>query len=243
MPRAPGTAAPSAGPPVHSTVLFCEVCGTDTVHRVLRWIPTGAGVEGTARCGTCRWTHPFREAAEVRVGVWVVRSEGTESRRERREVPSRARFVVGQPVAAEEPTWVVRKIERLDHASAAEADARDVATLWTRRETGEIPVSLIDGATTRTTRWRPREGTVVRIGDAVSIDDASAYVIGFRGRGRTWRRAGDELPASEVTRVYARRIRRPPAGRSRWSTSRGMPRSRTSSFSRSARPRSSSGDR
>ena len=236
--------ARARAPSVRSTTLFCEVCAEETVHRVLRWRAAADGaVDGTARCGTCRWTHPFHESPAVAVAFWVVRSEGERSDRTRRSLPDAARLTVGEPIPGDEDDATIRKIETRAGRPVGEALARDIATVWTATGAGTIRVSLIDGAETLSTRWTPLPGAVVTVGVTLTLDGVPTFVVGFRGRGRTWRRSGDSLPAAEVSRIYARRMRNPPAGRSRWSSSRSMATVRVTSRSRSSRPRSSSGVR
>ena len=233
-----------SAPAVRSSVLFCEVCGEETPHRILRFAAEGSGtVSGTARCGQCRWTHAFRQEVPSARPVWVVRSDGERSTRERRDVPGESVVEVGARLPGLEAKETVRKIELHDGRTPTVARPVEIATVWTAVERHDIPVSLITGRETVPVRWTPLPGAIITVGDPLTVDGSSTFVVGFRGRGRSWRRSGDALPAEEVTRIYARRIANPPAGRSRWSSSNAMPSSRASSRSRPLRVRSSSGTR
>lgn len=233
---------PSVGPPVRRSVLACEVCGQETAHRILRWSRSRDGsIVGLARCQTCRWTHPFREAARAPAALWVVRSEGASSRRDRHELPGAVELVVGEALPGTEPGFVVRRLEGPGGVSVERGAARDLVTAWIARSEPGIPVSLIEGRATRPARWEPSPGAVVTVGAPLRVEGVPCFVVGFRARARTWRRPGDAMAAEEVTRVYARRILSPPAGSSRASRSSGIPNSFASSRSRTVRSRSSSG--
>jgi uncharacterized Zn finger protein len=230
---------------IRAATIYCEVCGAATPHRVLRvTAASSGGVEGIARCNTCRWTHPFQEIPPVRREIWVVRSEGPSSTRRRVSVPPDLELQLHEPFPGLEPPAIVRRIEGHDGATLRVARPAQIATVWAvpDRPPG-IPVSLIFGRITRAERWAPDPGVVVTVGDPLEIDGYPTFVVGFRGRARTWRRPGDSLPAAEVTRVYARLTDRPPAGSSGWSTARETPSSRASSTSRVVRSRSGPGRR
>ena len=230
--------------PVRSAAIFCEVCGETTTHRILQWMAAGPGsASGTARCGTCHWTHPFLETAPELREVWVVRSRGARSERARWSVSATRTLEVGAPLPEDLEGYEIRRLEDDRGRSRTSAIAREVRTIWAAVPARGIDVSVIDGRETTPTTWEPGPGAIVTIGDRLNVDGEPTFVIGFRGRNRTWRRSGDSLPASEVSRIYARRTRSPPGGSSRWSRSRSTPNSRDSSRSRSIRPRSSSGDR
>lgn len=248
-PRPPSApAARARALPIRSAVLPCEVCGEETPHRLLKVAGGGRGgasVAGLARCSRCHLTHPFEDRAPAASHeLWMVLSEGRSSRRERRSLPPTRHVEVDELLEGEDPPLRVRRLEGPGGQDLREALARDVATLWAVVDRGpRLDVSLIEGQRTRATSWVPPEGATVRVGDRLELPEASTFIIGFRGRGRTWRRTGDVLPASEVTRIYARRTVMPPAGRSAWRTDRFRPRSRTSDRSTSSRVRSSPGVR
>lgn len=249
MPEPPSTdpvaapVAPGVGrSAVRSGLLFCETCGADTNHRILRWDRRPGPLAGTARCSQCRTVHRFVERPPSTREIWVIVSEGTRSQRVRWETPSATIVSVGEIVTIAERPVRVTRIERPDGKPRPSATASDIATVWAVADRGpEIAVSWIEGRTTRSVRWVPPEGAIVRVGERREFDGRPAFVIGFRGRGRTWRRTDDALPATEIDRIYARRAFNPPAGRSDWSRGRGSPSSRASSISISARRRSSPG--
>ncbi len=233
---------PQRVPSVRSATLPCEVCGEETPHRILRLEPRGSGSAGIARCSRCRWTHPFEELPPRTAGLWLVVSEGRRSRREPLELPARTVLAVEEALPGPEPAWRVTRLERPDGRTSRVLRAEETRTVWAVPwRAPAVAVSLIEGARTRPLRWTPSPGSTVRIGERVEIAGVSAFVVGFRARGRTWRRSGDAMPVEELDRLYARRIARPPAGSSDWSRGRGRPRSRTSSTSISARRRSSPG--
>ena len=225
--------------------MHCEVCGAETPHRVLRVSAGSAGgIEGIARCSTCRWTHPFKETAPVQREVWVIRSDGPHSVRERVALAPGTEVRQHELFPGAVPPTIVRRIEAVDGSLKRVAAASEIATVWTVRDRShEVPVSLILGRITRRRSWVAPEGSVITVGDRFDLDGSPTFIIGFRARTRTWRRPGDSMPASEVTRIYARITDNPPAGSSGWSTDREMPSSRESSTSRASRSRSAPGRR
>ncbi len=240
-----GPSAASLG----SARLYCEACGRETPHRLLRVQRgrSGAGpsvVAGLARCRDCRWVHPFVSRPEDRVSVEVVTSRGPTSQRERRELPPSDLLEVGRPVPGVEAAGGVRRIERRDGTSVAKALARDVRTVWLAREgPPQLRLAVLEGSRSRTVQL-PRP-TVPRlaVGDRLAAPGGAVTIVALRAHGRTWRRAGDAFAPAEVGVAYGRRTESPPAGRSAWRAERPMPSSRASSDSRAARSRSSPGVR
>ena len=240
-------AEPARSPPVHSATLSCENCGKETPHRILRLAPVAGGshraLSGTARCRTCGWTHRFRTPAQGAVEVSVVVSEGSTSEHHHLRIPSLARVAVGSPLPGAAEATSVQKIEARSGHSVSSAWPAEIATVWAVRDLGAVvPVSVVEGARTWTDRLvLPRESRIT-VGDSISLEGESVRVVSLRARGRTWRLPEDSFLAGEVQRVYARRTVTPPAGRSPWTTGRGIPRTRASSTSASARPRSGPGE-
>ena len=235
-----------SGPRIGVATIWCETCRADTPHRILR-LATGARRasavrQGVARCQVCRTTHPFTYRPPRSVRIAVVRSIGPRSE------PSTLELAAGTELEAHElapgavPPGRIRKIELADGRVVARATAEHTARLWLTDETGpRVPVSLIHGASTVSRMLEFEEDDRLAIGGSLQIDGDRWSVVGLRARGRTFSRPGDEFPAREVARVYARRTVRPPAGRSDWSRFRDTPSSRASSDSAAPRSRSSPG--
>ncbi len=247
MGEAPEAAArPTAG--VHSARIFCEVCGEETDHRILRIDPRGPGrpgqgLEGVARCRVCHWTHPFRAPADASVEVDGVVSDGRTSRAERIRLSPTERVTQGSDLpGTAEPPLRVHRIDRPDGRRVSSALPNEIATLWLVPFRGDrVNVSIIEGRRTRTTKWTAEPGARLEVGGTLPIDGEGLRIVGLRARGRTWKVPGDAFPATEVDRIYARRNSMPPAGRSPWSRDRASPSSRARAISRSPRSRSSPG--
>lgn len=235
---------------LHSAELFCETCGAPTRHRILRIArerrtPDGRALEGTARCSQCRWTHPFQLDLPDELTIPGVVSTGARSTPIGVRVSATQRLLVGSrvPDQAPPPLRIVR-IDLRGGASATDAVARDVATLWlTPDGPRPIPVSLVLGSRTAVTRAELPPDHFLEVGATVEVAGGTLRVVGLRARNRTWTHVGDRFPAREVARIYTRRMDTPPAGNRRWTRSREMPSSRTISTSRSNRSRSSPGVR
>lgn len=234
---------------LHSTELYCQTCGQRTRHRVLRLARVrtrvdGREAEGLARCSQCRWTHPFVLFLPDTVQIPAVLSDGARSARSTVAVASDRRLQVGSRVPGQVPPIRILRIDRRDGKRVSEAVAGQVATLWVAPDVPRpIPVSLVLGSRTATTRATLPPDQLVEVGGTVDVAGATLRVVGLRARGETWRQVGDRFPAREVARIYTRRMDSPPAGRSRWSRSRETPSSRETSTSRSERSRSGPGVR
>ncbi len=240
---ATGTASESR---LASASIYCERCGTETPHRVFRLRPVGRGptrgVEGVARCRTCRWTHPFEQRPEPRVEVAAIVSRRSNSTRHRVFVPPDAVIELGGNLEVGRESLIVRRIERRDGHTVGRGRAETVATVWgTLASDRAVPVSLVEGARTVPAEVELEPNRGLSVGDRLRVAGLSVEVVALRARGHTWRRSGDRFAATEIERVYARRTEIPPAGRSDWRSGRGTPRSRTSVSSVRPRSRSSPG--
>jgi len=232
-----------------AAVLYCENCGKETLHRIVRLGKASRGrtaraVTGVARCRECRWTHPFVSSHDVPAAVELVASSGPTSRRTSVDLPPTELLQVGERFPGTGPAAVVRKIDLRDGSSASAARARDVRTVWAVVEGPRIlRVALLDGSRSTTERIAASEGLRLAVGDALRLPGGPVTIVALRAHGRTWRRPGDAFTAEEVGVVYGRRTVRPPAGSSPWRRERGTPSSRARSTSSGARSRSSPGAR
>jgi uncharacterized Zn finger protein len=232
---------------LHSARLRCEVCGTETPHRILhveRGGSAGGVVRGVARCRTCGVAHPFVSEPSSTSEFWLILSDGPRSERTRVALPSDRKVQVGTGLPEFTEPVEVHKIEDLRGRTISVGRVRDVRTIWAVRKGGPFVLfSLIQGRRTVPGRLPVEPETVLEVGAPVRLSGTSATIVGLRARNRTWRQPGDRFPAGEVQRVYARRGEIPPAGSRDWSSERETPRSRASSVSRTARSRSSPGVR
>lgn len=230
-----------------AAVLYCDACGKETVHRILRITRAAAGqsrtaIAGVARCRECRWTHPFLSAREEAAQLEAVVSSGATSRRETLELPSSQVLRVGEPLPRPGPGVRVSKIDLQDGSTATVAPARQVRTVWGVEDGPRfLRVAVLDGPRSSTERVPVTAEMRLRVGSSLRLAGGPVTIVALRARGRTWRRAGDEFGAEEVGVAYGRRTVRPPAGRSAWSRERVTPSSRASSASRAGRSRSSPG--
>jgi uncharacterized Zn finger protein len=242
----PGTEeGPSVGQ-LRSATLYCESCRASTAHRILRWDRRSAAGRrrgtGTARCRVCGWTHAFDLALPHEVPITVIGSEGPTSERSIVRLSSAVELTVGGTLPYSNSEQRIRRIDRHDRRSVDRARAAEIGTVWVvPNRPRAVPVSILEGAHTRPARWTPTSDVDVGVGSQIRVEGRSLEVVALRARGRTWRREGDRFRAAELQRIYGRRTVSPPAGRSDWSRVRASPRSRESSFSRSARSRSGPG--
>lgn len=238
----------TAPPRLLAAVLYCENCGGETPHRIVRLDrssrPEAGRVRGIARCRQCRWTGPFETVVPGEVEVAQIVSEGPRSVRTRVRLPRRSRVQVGSRVPGSVEPFRVHRIEIRSGKSAKQAVTDEVATLWVTPDTGSVVrVSVADGPRTWTARLTLPPHHELAVGEDLTVEDVAVRVAALRARGHTWRKEGDRFRAAEVERVYGRRKVIPPAGRSPWRSDRETPRSRASSRSTRSRSRSSPGER
>ena len=243
---APDEASPRSA--LGAAELFCENCGRETIHRIVRLDRTPAGrvpraLAGVARCRVCRWTHSFVSAAARTVRLELVVSHGAKSERRGFEVDPAAVLKVGEPLPGEAEALRVHAIDRSDGPRVPTALAREARTVWAVEEGArQLRVAVLAGARSTTERVAARPGLRLEVGDRLGLPSGGVTIVALRARDRTWRRAGDAFDASEVQVVYGRRTESPPAGRRPWSRDRVTPSSVAISTSRAARSRSSPGE-
>lgn len=246
--REGGRAPPTETLGLYAAKLRCDNCGRPTLHRIVHWKSRnrtgGKRLEGLARCRECGGTHPFEVRPVEQREFDLIVSSGAVSERRRVRRPSSERVTVGSPLPGEGPPLEVRKIVRTLGDSVHDAPVAELATVWAvPRTEHRLPVSIIEGARTRSALWAVDPESALGVGDRVEVDGIPIRLTAVRARGRTWRFPGERFPAREIQRLYGRRSVSPPAGRRDWSTGRGIPRSRESSTSRFDRSRSSPGVR
>jgi uncharacterized Zn finger protein len=211
----PSARVASAGG-VHAATLFCDVCGEETPHRIVRMDPAaGKAVSGLARCRTCHTTHRFQTRASRQHVLSEIVSDGAKSQRRVRSLAADEQLAVGERMPDRTPSARIHKLDRLDGRSVRTAPAREIRTVWLTPDEGAVlKVSLVDGRRTSSARITLPSETRIAVGALLTVDGRSWHISGMRANGRTWRHPEDAFPARQVQRVYARRYARPPAGKS-----------------------------
>ncbi len=208
-PGGPG-AAPGAWSGLRAAVLPCEGCRGATPHRIVRLsltrrTATGQRLEGLARCSVCRLTRPFSIDLPDDVTVDRVASDGPRSTRSRLSLPFGERLRVGERLPAVSPPARVVRIDRRDGPRADVAAAQDIATVWTTPDRPRpVPVSLLLGSRTATSRLELPPTTELVVGGLVQVAGGTVRVVGLRARRRTWSHPGARFAFEEIQRVYAR---------------------------------------
>ncbi len=242
----PADPAPSAEGHLGSALLYCEQCGAETPHRIFR-VRRGArggtgALEGVARCRQCRATHPFESRPPKKTELFVIVSDGPRSVRRSISLAPGQRIQTGAPVPDYDEPVIARRLDARDGRLRTGGRADEISTVWATRQVGAVvKVSMIIGRITRPGRIVVPPETRFEIGGELDFEGTTLVITALRARGKTWRLEGDAFRADEIQRLYGRRSAMPPAGNSDWRSERPMPRSRTSSSSRSERSRSSPG--
>ena len=195
----------------------CPACSpaAGVAHEVLR-----SGGQATVRCGDCGHVHKVALERPETVPLDVVVSQGGESFAATVDAPADETLAVGEEfvVDTEEVLMSVRitDVETGPERRVEAAAIRDVETVWTRAvDNVEVNVTVhpADGrhdATESLTVAVPGDHAFV-VGETQSFgderfvveqvlvrDDATGYPT------RSFEREGDDIPAKDVRRVYAR---------------------------------------
>ncbi len=235
---------PTSELPVGAALLYCEACGEETPHRILRLRTAGSGgpVAGLARCRTCRWTHRFLSSPPSTDGIEVVLSLGPRSERRRLAVAKDTTIEVGGVLPGPDGQVKVTRIDLRGGGSPKRAPSRAVRTVWAVADRGPtVRIAIQEGGRTRSQRVALAPTTRLEVGGRLEVEGAPLELTALRARGRTWHEPGLVFLAKDVDVVYGRRTVSPPAGRRPWSRERETPRSRARSDSTRPRSRSSPG--
>ncbi|HEV2448803.1 MAG TPA: HVO_0476 family zinc finger protein [Thermoplasmata archaeon] len=213
--------------------LRCDFCGRDTDHRILRLNARrrAGDLEGVARCAVCRSTHPFLQPSPRLRDVAGVLSEGGRSRTVRWSLSEGAELVVDAPLPGPDPTLRVRRIDLRDGRRPHRATAGEVATIWVSRESPTLlRLALVEGRRTIPLEVDLTDGSLVGVGNLLSVNGRSLRVHALRAHGQTWEEGGREFRPVEIDRAYVHvelprgperaRRRRDPQDRTTWDRAR-----------------------
>jgi uncharacterized Zn finger protein len=201
--------------PAARVVASCPACSVETPHEVL-----SPGGQATVRCTDCGHTHKTAVESSSTVERDVVVSQDGDSFAATTDVPADERLAVGEEFVLDtgEAILVVRitDLQIGDERRTDAAQATDVRTIWTRA-VGNVSLNVTvhpadgDREGSRGVEARVPGNEVLVVGEERDLGDGPVRVEGLvirdDARGypaRKLDRDGDDAPAKDCKRVYAR---------------------------------------
>jgi uncharacterized Zn finger protein len=190
--------------------LFCEGCGEETPHRILKGKlgPTmESGFDGTVQCIPCGVIHPAHIEMEKPINVRSIISEKGRSTRTDIEFFPKEIIRIGDELMWEDHNFLVTSIEkgtrRVDKAEASEVDS-----IWLKLfDTVDIKVSIVEGANTKSERIEAAPEEEFAVGDLLEFGRMKVVITKIKKEKRMVYREGSPVQAREIKRVYTKRVR------------------------------------
>ena len=181
---------------------YCEVCGEETPHKLIR--------EKTHlyRCEVCGNYASFPPEREVVVNA-IISFEG-ESEKGKVRLKEGEEVEKGDELIVETESGFrigeVTSIELSNNKRSEEASAKEIRTIWLR-DTGEVGVRISlhkRAITTPVTLYVPGE-TEFSVGEELEFGNKRYRITKIKSRdGKLFERRGDSVAAKNIRRVYAK---------------------------------------
>ena len=187
--------------------LFCEECGEETLHQVLRGRVVGKKetLEATVRCPSCQRTRKETLRPEPTVEVPFIISNMGESERRFVEMGADELLRAGEDMMLPDQRIMITSLEAGDRR-LAEAKAGEVDTVWAKNfDRVLVKVSVNLGRKTRAeSLWADPEEEFA-IGDLLEFGRFTYVVDSIKIEGQKVRRGS--VQARDIVRVYAKPVR------------------------------------
>ncbi|RLF68550.1 MAG: hypothetical protein DRN57_03665 [Thermoplasmata archaeon] len=189
--------------------LFCEICGEETPHRILRGSISSdenAGFDGTVQCVPCGSVHSAHLDMEKPVKVPAIISEGSSSTKTSMELYPHELLRVGEEMMWDGHNLRITSIEsggrRLDRAQAEE-----VSCLWLKNyDTIDVKISVVEGANTRSQKLTAAPDEEFAVGDLMDLGRTKVVVTKIKTERRMVYREGSPVEARRIKRIYTKRV-------------------------------------
>lgn len=189
--------------------LYCEGCGEETPHRILKGKlgPTmESGFDGTVQCIPCSTVHPAHIEMEKPVDVRSIISEKARSTRTEIEFFPREIIRVKDEIMWEDHNLLVTAIEK-GSRRVEKAEASEVDCIWLKLfDTVEIKVSVVEGSNTKSERMEAAPEEEFAVGDLLEFGRMKVVITKIKKDRRMVYREGSPVQAREIKRVYTKRV-------------------------------------
>lgn len=190
-------------------VVFCEVCGTETAHKVIHagfGPDPDAGFSGKVQCRKCTTIHHTEVPSEKDVPIPLVLSEGESSSSQRLVLGSFEEVSLGDELIFEDHniliTAILKDDRKIDMAKAGEISILHAKVF----DTVVVKISISMGSRTRADSLKVPPDEEFEVGDLLDLKRGKVVVSSILSDINV-RREGVPVAARYVKRIYAKPIR------------------------------------
>lgn len=201
----------TAGGMTESTIiyLFCDTCGEETPHHILRGklgSSDETGFDGTVKCNNCRSVHHASIEMEKPRKIKAIISDGPSSTRTSIEFFPKEVLKSGDQIVWEDHNLLITSMESGDKR-VDKAEAADVDTIWMKNfDRVDIKVSIVEGPNTKSDKIEAAPEEEFAIGDLLELGRNKVVITKIKIEGKMIYREGSPVQARKIKRVYTKRI-------------------------------------
>jgi len=188
---------------------FCEMCGEETKHRVLKGnIIEGKVIRftGVLKCLRCGNTKDVEIIEEKPVMVTVNISAGESTKRDKVEFESDEVLEQDAEIVVNGRRCIVTKIEA-NGRSVPHAPAKKIDCLWLKDiEQVKVKIAVNDRELTMPYFIFTDPDEEFAVGNIIDTDDGQVVITAIKTKTRRINRENDVATASEIVRIYCRRV-------------------------------------
>ena len=186
---------------------YCDTCGEETVHDVVRVVSGGKkGMHLTARCTVCGLVHQVEMSFERVKEIPVVISWMGTSENDRMLAPLGEKLHVGEEIYLDDDRLLITGIEAEDGRMVKEADVERIRTLFTKRyDRVRVKVSINRGSRTTSRNIYVAPEEEFEVGDILEVDGIKAVIHRMKLDEHFITRGS--APAKKIVRIYAKEVR------------------------------------
>ncbi|MDG6226043.1 MAG: HVO_0476 family zinc finger protein [Candidatus Thermoplasmatota archaeon] len=190
-------------------VVFCEVCGTETPHKVIHagfGPDPNAGFSGKVQCRKCTTIHHTEVPSEKNVSIPLVLSDGDTSSSQRLVLGYLEEISLGEELIFEGHNILITAILK-DDRKINRAKAGDISILHAKVfDTLVVKISISSGSRTRADSLRVPPDEEFEVGDLLDLNRGKVVVSSILSDIKV-RREGLPVPARYIKRIYAKPVR------------------------------------
>lgn len=190
-------------------IVYCETCGEETPHRVIRGellAEAGAGFEGSVQCHKCSTIHHASIPSERPVTIPIVLSEGDKSRNEKLTLSPLEEIGVGDEMMVGDNNVIFTAIIS-DGKKVRHAKSKDISLLHAKVfDTVTVKVSISRGPTTRSEALQTPPDEEFQVGDILEFGKTKVAVDRILADSMV-QRGGIPVRARDIKRIYGKIVR------------------------------------
>ncbi|MGA1866396.1 MAG: HVO_0476 family zinc finger protein [Thermoplasmatota archaeon] len=189
---------------------FCEKCGEETPHRVLKGrigATPASGFDGTVQCISCKQIHHANFPVEKPVSINCIISDKDHSKKETIEFGPLEEVMVGEELFWESHNIIVTAIEK-NGSRVRKTKASEIDCLWLKYfDTVPVKVSIVRGASTKSEKIEAAPDEEFAVGDLLEFGKEKVVIDKIKTEHRMIYRDGVPVEARDIKRVYAKIVK------------------------------------